>query len=51
MKDDEVFQNVVTAVNALVPLLKKQWQNVGSVIIKPTMGKPQRIYPSGQIAL
>jgi len=51
MKDDEVFQNIVTAVNALVPLLKKQWQNVGSVVIKSTMGKPQHIYPSGQIEM
>jgi len=49
MKEEEVFQNVVTAINALVPLLKKQWQNVGSITIKPTMGKPQRIYPSGNI--
>jgi large subunit ribosomal protein L10Ae len=32
------------AVNFLVSLLKKQWQNVGSLHIKSTMGKPQRLY-------
>jgi len=45
MTEDDVQQNVTIALNFLVSLLKKNWQNVGSVNIKATMGKPQKIYP------
>jgi large subunit ribosomal protein L10Ae len=40
MTDDELVSNIMLAVNFLVSLLKKGWQNVGSLVIKSTMGKP-----------
>ena len=45
MSEDDVQQNITIALNFFVSLLKKNWQNVGSVNIKATMGKPQKIYP------
>lgn len=44
MSEDQVRQNTVMALNFLVSLLKKNWQNLKSAYIKSTMGKPQRIY-------
>jgi len=44
MQDEQVRQNTVMALNFLVSLLKKNWQNLKSVYLKTTMGKPQRIY-------
>merc|ERR1712142_1024571 len=44
MSEDELVQNLNLAVNFLVSLLKKNWQNVRSLHIKSTMGKPQRVY-------
>jgi len=44
MTEDQIRQNTVLAVNFLVSLLKKNWQNLKSVYIKSTMGKPQRVY-------
>jgi large subunit ribosomal protein L10Ae len=44
MNEDQVRQNTVMALNFLVSLLKKNWQNLKSVYIKTTMGKPQRVY-------
>jgi len=41
---EEVHQNIVISVNYLVFLLKKHWQNVRSLYIKSSMGKPIRIY-------
>mmetsp|Transcript_5791 Transcript_5791/g.14835 ORF Transcript_5791/g.14835 Transcript_5791/m.14835 type:complete len:217 (+) Transcript_5791:61-711(+) len=40
----EAIDNLKLAINFLVSLLKKNWQNVKSLHIKSTMGKPQRIY-------
>ena len=40
MTDDELVSNIMLGVNFLVSLLKKGWQNVGSLTIKSTMGKP-----------
>merc|ERR1719238_1117105 len=44
MNPDEVRQNLVMAINFLVSLLKKNWNNVKTLYIKSTMGKSYRIY-------
>jgi large subunit ribosomal protein L10Ae len=44
MTEQEIIQNVTMAVNFLVSLLKKNWQNVRSLYIKSTMGKPIRLF-------
>ncbi|KAM5536968.1 hypothetical protein V8D89_009297 [Ganoderma adspersum] len=44
MSDDQVLANVMLSINFLVSLLKKNWQNVKSLHIKSTMGKPIRLY-------
>jgi large subunit ribosomal protein L10Ae len=44
MAEQELFANINVAVNFLVSLLKKNWQNVKTLNLKTTMGKPQRIY-------
>merc|ERR1719223_1164519 len=36
--------NVQLAANFLASLLKKQWQNIGVIYIKSTMGPPQQIF-------
>lgn len=44
MSKEDVCRNIVTAVNFLVSLLKKNWQNMGAVFIKGTMTPSQQIY-------
>merc|ERR1711872_661965 len=44
MTDEELVSNISLAINFLVSLLKKNWQNVKSLYIKSTMGPPHRIY-------
>merc|ERR1712189_7202 len=44
MTDDQLVSNLNLAINFLVSLLKKNWQNVKSLYVKSTMGPPQRIY-------
>merc|ERR1712212_583837 len=44
MSNDDLVQNIYIAMNFLVSLLKKHWQNVKSLHIKSTMGKVQRLY-------
>merc|ERR1712087_57768 len=44
MSEDELVQNIHLAMNFLVSLLKKHWQNVKSLHIKSTMGPVQRLY-------
>ncbi|XP_067947919.1 large ribosomal subunit protein uL1-like [Watersipora subatra] len=44
MEREELVANINMAVNFLVSLLKKNWQNVRSLYIKTTMGASQRIY-------
>jgi large subunit ribosomal protein L10Ae len=40
----EVFTNTQLAANFLASLLKKQWQNIGQIYIKTTMGPSIQIY-------
>ena len=40
----ENIVNVQLAANFLASLLKKQWQNIGVIYIKSTMGPPQQIF-------
>ena len=44
MTDDELIGNIMLAVYYLVSLLKKGWQNVGSLVIKASMSPPKRLY-------
>ncbi|XP_029549252.1 60S ribosomal protein L10a isoform X1 [Salmo trutta] len=44
MSEEELVYNIHLAVNFLVSLLKKNWQNVRALYVKSTMGKPQRLY-------
>ena len=44
MTDEELLSNIMLAVNFLVSLLKKNWQNVKSLFIKSSMGAPVRLY-------
>lgn len=44
MEEDQIVQQIMLASNFLVSLLKKHWQNVGSLVIKSTMGPPFRLY-------
>merc|ERR1712198_384605 len=39
MPEDQLIENVRLAMNFLVSLLKKHWQNVKSLHVKSTMGK------------
>jgi large subunit ribosomal protein L10Ae len=43
MTPDDVRQNTVLAINFLVSLLKKGWQNLKSVYLKSTMGASHRL--------
>lgn len=44
MTEDELVSNIHLAINFLVSLLKKNWQNVRALYIKSTMGRPQQLY-------
>ena len=44
MSQDELVANINLAINFLVSLLKKNWQNVRALYIKSTMGPAQRLY-------
>merc|ERR1719499_636261 len=44
MSPDELRQNILMAINFLVSLLKKNWNNVNRLHLKSTMGKVQRVY-------
>ncbi|EDV26363.1 expressed hypothetical protein [Trichoplax adhaerens] len=44
MSEDELAANIHLAVNFLVSLLKKNWQNVRALYIKSSMGKSYRLY-------
>merc|ERR1712054_118774 len=44
METTPILENLKLAINFLVSLLKKNWQNVKVLYLKSTMGKPARIY-------
>merc|ERR1711957_670822 len=44
MTPDELRQNSLMAINFLVSLLKKNWNNIKRLTIKSTMGKPFAVY-------
>merc|ERR1712238_454670 len=44
MTPDELRQNCLMAINFLVSLLKKNWNNVKRLHLKSTMGKPFTVY-------
>merc|ERR1712166_1704593 len=44
INEDQIVGNVMLSINFLVSLLKKNSQNVGSLHIKSSMGKPQRLF-------
>ena len=44
MNKPEIVRNATMSINYMVSLLKKNWQNVGALYLKSTMGAPQQIY-------
>ncbi|KAK0420238.1 hypothetical protein QR680_014578 [Steinernema hermaphroditum] len=44
MAHEELSANISLAINFLVSLLKKNWQNVRALNVKSTMGPAQRLY-------
>merc|ERR1712241_450513 len=44
MSAEELYQNIPLAINFLVSLLKKNWQNVRALYIKSTMGPAEKIF-------
>jgi len=44
MEKKQIIVNTQLAANFLASLLKKQWQNIGQMYIKSTMGPPQQIF-------
>jgi large subunit ribosomal protein L10Ae len=44
LTEDQLTTNVERAVNFLISLLKKGWQNIRTLNIKSSMGTPYRIY-------
>jgi large subunit ribosomal protein L10Ae len=44
MSSDVLMANLQLTINFLVSLLKKGWQNVGSLHVKSSMGKVHRLY-------
>ena len=44
MTEEQIRQNLTMSINFLVSLMKKGWQNVGTLHIKTSMGKSYRIF-------
>ncbi|KAI9728681.1 MAG: 60S ribosomal protein L10a [Chrysothrix sp. TS-e1954] len=44
MSSDQLVANIMLSINYLVSLLKKGWQNVGSLTVKASMSPPRRLY-------
>ena len=43
LTEEQLRQNIAMSLNFLVSLLKKGWQNIKSLYIKTTMGKPKSL--------
>jgi len=41
---EQIRQNVTMSINFLVSLMKKGWQNVGTLFLKTSMGKSFKIF-------
>lgn len=44
MEKEQIVQNLLISINFLASLLKKNWQNIGSLHIKSSMGPPVKIF-------
>jgi large subunit ribosomal protein L10Ae len=44
MTEEQLRQNINMSINFLVSLLKKGWQNIKTLHIKTSMGKPIKIF-------
>jgi large subunit ribosomal protein L10Ae len=44
MDQEQLIANIMLSINYLISLLKKGWQNVGSLTIKASMSPPKRLY-------
>lgn len=44
MTEEQIRQNIAISINYLVSLLKKGWNNIKSLNIRTTMGKPVKIF-------
>jgi large subunit ribosomal protein L10Ae len=44
LSEEHIEENLIQSVNFLVSLLKKGWNNIKSLTIKTTMGKPYNLY-------
>jgi len=44
LSEEQLRQNINMSINFLASLLKKGWQNIRTLHIKTSMGKPMRIY-------
>merc|ERR1711941_221760 len=44
LEQEQLIANIMLSINYLVSLLKKGWQNVGSLVIKASMSPPKRLY-------
>ena len=44
LSEEELRQNITMGINFLVSLMKKGWQNVGTLHLKTSMGKSYKIF-------
>ena len=44
MTKEQIVRNATQSINFMVSLLKKNWQNVGALYLKSTMGPAQQVY-------
>ena len=44
LSEEQIRQNVTMGINFLVSLMKKGWQNVGTLHIKTSMSKSYKIF-------